>query len=597
LQHKNRVKMFKKHTPPIEPSLLTGIRVHLSGRKLDILLASSAWHNVFFQEITSRIEESPYSQLFSNMGRPNAPIRVLLAMMILKEGHSWTDEQLFNECRFNLQVMCALGLPNLTNDVPSESTYYDFKSRLVRHMEKHKIDLLSATFASLSSDQIVRYKVSGRELRMDSKLFNSNIMCCSRLQLVIGVLQKFYRKQDKATLALLAPNDQLRLEQLSGKSTDAHVYPLTGEEKKGLLEEMGNLLARIDKIFKDPGTPDAIRQVPEIDLVHRVLMEQFNETEGQAPNTQMLVYPKDKAQMKGAAANTLQSPHDPDAGYRKKESGQKTQIVHGYSSNITESCEKGEAKNQKDVLHLITSVQTEIVTTGDSAFFQTAVEQSEAVSGQKATDVWTDGAYNSQPNADFVEQRKEEKLTWHLNNIQGAESEYSFAYNDQEKLIVTDSTTKQSYEAISTSKGLYRIPDKEGNKSKYRYFDDIIVRNYFRRQAIAKDPAETRNRRASVESTIHQVFCTLRGNKSPYRSKARSHIFVLCRCLWVNCRRIEEFITQLSRKTASMMLNSANQFALACKIKVKPIRQPLNRDSFIPFKITIFYSVMSMNFY
>lgn len=46
---------------------------------------------------------------------PNASIRVLVGMMSLKEGQGWSDEQLFEQCRYNLLVRSALGVMNLTD--------------------------------------------------------------------------------------------------------------------------------------------------------------------------------------------------------------------------------------------------------------------------------------------------------------------------------------------------------------------------------------------------------------------------------------------------------------------------------------------------
>jgi len=56
---------------------------------------------------------------------PMPPIKVLFGMMVLKEGQGWSDAQLFDQCRFNLQVMRSLGMFNSDDDVPVESTYYD----------------------------------------------------------------------------------------------------------------------------------------------------------------------------------------------------------------------------------------------------------------------------------------------------------------------------------------------------------------------------------------------------------------------------------------------------------------------------------------
>ena len=83
------------------------------------------WHNQFREQVVMRINESIYNVLFSNItGAPNSPIRTLVGMMILKESFGWSDSQLFEHCRFNLLTRSALGLFNINDPLPVESTYY-----------------------------------------------------------------------------------------------------------------------------------------------------------------------------------------------------------------------------------------------------------------------------------------------------------------------------------------------------------------------------------------------------------------------------------------------------------------------------------------
>ena len=75
------------------------------------------------QHITCKIDEDVFSVLFDReQGRPNACVRRLVSMMILKEGFGWSDAQLFEQCGFNILVMRALGLMNLSDEVPVAST-------------------------------------------------------------------------------------------------------------------------------------------------------------------------------------------------------------------------------------------------------------------------------------------------------------------------------------------------------------------------------------------------------------------------------------------------------------------------------------------
>jgi hypothetical protein len=323
---------------------------------------------------------------------------------------------------------------------------------------------------------------------------------------------------------------------------------LTNEEKSQLLIDLGELLNRIQSGGDGANNDPSHEGVVHLNTVKRLLSDQFDvvpvDEQAQALlDNKPLVAPKASSNIKGSV---LQSPYDPDAGYRKKESGYKKQRITGYSTNITETCAKPQEK-ETPCLNLITDVQTQTATTTDDTFFQSAIERSQLITGQITESVWTDGAYNSQANADFTEQ-EQQPLTWYANNIQGVPSDFDFQFDEQGKLHVTDMITAETQVAHQTPKGVYRINNPPNSKNKWRYLDPAIIRNYERRKQIKEQPPEIRNRRASVESTVHEVFCTLSGAKSKYRRQDSNHAFVLCRCLWVNCRRIKDYLTQKTQE-------------------------------------------------
>ncbi len=85
------------------------------------LTSPTSWWNVFYRHIVSQIDEARFAVLFQDEGRPNAPIRVLVGMMILKEFHGWSDGQLFEACNFSLIVRRALGC-EFDESIPVAST-------------------------------------------------------------------------------------------------------------------------------------------------------------------------------------------------------------------------------------------------------------------------------------------------------------------------------------------------------------------------------------------------------------------------------------------------------------------------------------------
>ncbi len=88
--------MYKKSTTNKQLDFFGSFDFNLDEKRLKLLNDSTAWFNQFFEHVTKVLDESHFSVLFhSDKGRPNAPIRVLVAMMALKEGFGWSDAQLF----------------------------------------------------------------------------------------------------------------------------------------------------------------------------------------------------------------------------------------------------------------------------------------------------------------------------------------------------------------------------------------------------------------------------------------------------------------------------------------------------------------------
>jgi hypothetical protein len=115
----------------------------MEGRTRKLYEDESGWHNQFRLHVTNKINEELFKPLFSaGNGAPNAPIRVLVGMMILKEGRGISDEQLFERARFNMLTRSALGLLNIDEEPPVESTYYLLRQRIVKYEKTNGENLL-----------------------------------------------------------------------------------------------------------------------------------------------------------------------------------------------------------------------------------------------------------------------------------------------------------------------------------------------------------------------------------------------------------------------------------------------------------------------
>ena len=115
--------MFRP-SKPSQSNLFTSGDSIFSGKSLSIYEDTNSWHNIFREKVTNQIDETIFKPLFAQgKGTPNASIKVLLSMMILKEAQGLSDERLFESCRFNMLTRSAIGLLNADDSLPTESTY------------------------------------------------------------------------------------------------------------------------------------------------------------------------------------------------------------------------------------------------------------------------------------------------------------------------------------------------------------------------------------------------------------------------------------------------------------------------------------------
>ena len=134
--------MFKESDKNTQLDIFSTPAEHLRGSSQKFYLKDDSWHNVFRDNVLSHINEQIFSVLYcKDNGTPNASIRVLVGMMLLKEGQGWSDDQLFENCNYNLLVRSALGLLTLDDTVPVASTYYRFRRNIVDYNREHNVDL------------------------------------------------------------------------------------------------------------------------------------------------------------------------------------------------------------------------------------------------------------------------------------------------------------------------------------------------------------------------------------------------------------------------------------------------------------------------
>ena len=82
-----RKTMFKKTDPNPQLDMFTAPSMQLGSRASKKYSDPNAWHNQFYSLVTTKIDEDIFKPLFpegKKSGRPNASIRILVAMLVLK---------------------------------------------------------------------------------------------------------------------------------------------------------------------------------------------------------------------------------------------------------------------------------------------------------------------------------------------------------------------------------------------------------------------------------------------------------------------------------------------------------------------------------
>lgn len=504
--------MFRKTRTESQLDAFSSIPNLLTGKSYEQFNDPDYWNNVFRTQVLGRINEDIFMVLFEEKkGAPNSSVSTLLGMMILKEAFGLSESQLFERCRFDMLMRSALGLFNMSDPLPVESTYYLFRSRINEYTKKSGIDLIEKAFNEITKGQVIDFCVSGNTVRMDSKLISSNIAFYKRYEIVHQTLALFCKNIDNETKANLNTEESELMKEILKEEGGKVVYRSNKEEVTHRMHYLGELAYKLIMMTKHLSNP-------YFQTLQRVFNEHFQVKEEE----KIEIRPREEIK-----AESVQSPHDPECGYRNKDD----KPVKGYSYNFTETCDK-------DELSLITSIQVETATIPDNDFLIPATEQTKEVLGHPLENLHTDGAYNSQTNQIYIQ---EEKINLYLSALQGQKGRFDLNLTEK-GLEVTDMKTNEKQLAIQTKTGKWRI--KVDNK--IRYFTQKQIDSCRLRKEIEQYPPEIRKIRNNVEATIFQVCFYTRNNKSKYRGKIKQKMWATFRCIWINLVRIINYLRKQS---------------------------------------------------
>jgi hypothetical protein len=507
--------MFKK-SPPMAQIGIFNFSSFLSEQSLKEYNDPESWHNLFRNQVIERIDENIFRCLFcEDNGAPNASIRVLVGMNILKAARNYSDAQLLEECKFNPLVRSALGLFNIDDNVPCKSTYYNFRQRIEARESAGLGNLMEEAFASITKSQMMVFNINGSKARMDSTLLGSNIAWNGRYAVIHETIRLAYTECKSVIDEFLTEKDIEILMQLFENSAENVSYYSNKSELEFKITQLGSIIYKIVINTQDTA-------VKAITTLHRVFYDQYEIIDN-------VVSPLPKSQIK---ATSVQSPHDTDCHYHSKSETD----VKGYTINV---CEINDVeKNVK----ITTDVKVEPASHPDTAFFQPAIERTQAIVSDKIETISTDGAYYSFENQNFCTTNG---IDFVVSGIQGFAPRYDLFITEEGVLHALDTQTNIIYKADNVkshkpnSQVKWVITLENGKK---RYFTERDLINNEARKELSNRTQEELNFRNNSEASIFQYCYHFPDKKSCFRGLFKHQIWAYFRGLWVNFRSLMKYI-------------------------------------------------------
>lgn len=554
--------MFRKNSKHQQPALISAAS-ELPEKQRKRL--ENSWAGTFYQEFFCRIDEQAFAVLYSDVpSRPNVPVNVLVGLEALKSGFGWSDEELYENYCYNLQVRYALGYDRLGDGDFEIRTLYYFRERLSKYNIEQGLNLLEQAFEQITDAQIVALKVRTGMQRMDSTQIASNIVSTSRLQLLVEGLQRVERilsDEDKARLAeTFAP--------YAKDSAGHYTYRVKGKEAvQEHLQKIGQTIHTLLQELKSAYAAEAPYQVLE-----RLFAENFHLVAACSRS-------KENSEI---TSGCLQSVDDLEASYRTK--GAKS--YKGYVANITETCDP------ENEVQLITKVQVAPNNVDDSQLLAEALPNLQA-----RTDLdmlITDGGFGGQASDQALQ---DQEVILIQTAIRGAQpkadkfslSDFDLQQDEQGKpnmltcplgqtVPVTPGRTTGWQARFETAicaacpfqlEGRCRAQPQKRKPGYLLTFTTKQTRAAQRRKVYLVHQADSHNLRSAVEATMRSVKHPFPASKLPVRGSFRVTCMMIGSAAVANVRRIQRFT---AAKTKAQQVSISEQDQLEA-----------SRDSFFAF--------------
>lgn len=479
----------------------------------------------FYTQVFTRIPETLFAELYSHEGpsRPNAPINTMVGAMILQHLNNWTFEELLDRIAFDLKVRAALGLWSLDEEPFCRATLFNFQRRMRDHMVVTGQDKFQALFDRLSEEDLERWGLNASIQRSDSTQIGSNIRQYTRIELLVEVVLRVWRVLSEAHQADYGGRFAAFVR---AKTAGQFLYRLNKSEIEPTLEQLAHLYAwMVETLEAEYGKTEIYG------IVCRIFAEQFTRVE-----EKVLV-----RAVSEIGSDSLQSPDDPEATYRKKDD----ESFRGFVLHATETA------HPENPLQLITDLAVAPNNRDDSRILQERLESMM----QKTPDLrelHTDGAYGSEENdrlqAEFgiaaVQSGIRGRGAQAPMRIQALEADL-FQITCAAGQSASSQPTRSRYKAEFGSAACTGCPFASicpgvlrSNGGRTFYFGEADALRQARHRRLAALPPERRTLRANVEATMKEIKAPCRKGKLRTRGRAAAAQYGVLRAIGINFGRI-----------------------------------------------------------
>jgi hypothetical protein len=309
-----------------------------------------SWADGFRRHALPLIDEAAFAPMYcADNGRPNAPVEIVLGVLILKAMFDLTDAEALEQLEWNLQWHHALRLEPEDAHL-CQKTLHNFRTRLLAH------DGGRLAFEETTDRILAALELRIDRQRLDSTHILSNFAQLTRLRLFCETIRVFLRAVQAAHPRLIERvPERLGARYLKSDGSSSAYGDARSKAARRRLEVCARDVYRLHALFA--GT--AAAKLAEYKVLERVLREQCDVTPrapkggdddddaGERPAPVKTKAPED------VSSASLQTPHDPDVTY----SGHKGK---GYSVQVAETC------HEDNPVEIITHVEVTEASTSDA---------------------------------------------------------------------------------------------------------------------------------------------------------------------------------------------------------------------------------------